>query len=222
MADFACERPLHKGASAVNRPARRLRRAAPAPPHGGRFAPAGPGAALWSEVPTFRSGARPIARPGSADPPPHGTPGSALGLRPFGPETVHRTVSKTGLTPRQALIGASTFCSIWTLWKNHRQCRLSGKAPAQAGGCPAELLCRSLCERVGALPGQRREQSGRPPLRPLPLRRVFKQIILRARRLQPQMPPRLLRQHPSARGALNQALLQQVRLNHLFQRIAAL
>ena len=35
--------------------------------------------------------------------PPGGTPGSALGLRPFGPETVPRTVSETGLTPRQAL-----------------------------------------------------------------------------------------------------------------------
>ena len=35
--------------------------------------------------------------------PPGGTPGSALGLRPFGPETVPRTVSETGLTPWRAL-----------------------------------------------------------------------------------------------------------------------
>ena len=34
-------------------------------------------------------------------------------------------------------------------------------------------------------------------------------------------PAGLLRQHPPARRALNQSLLQQVRLNHLFQRIAA-
>ncbi len=32
--------------------------------------------------------------------PPGGMPGRALGLRPFGPEMVYRTVSETGLTPQ--------------------------------------------------------------------------------------------------------------------------
>ena len=44
-----------------------------------------------------------------------------------------------------------------------------------------------------------------------------KQTALSLRRGHPQMHPCLLRQHPSARGALNQALLQQIGLDHLFQ-----
>ena len=156
MADFACERPLHKGASAVNRPARRLRRALPL------------SFCRWAAGVTRKTSAqRPLYKGESPPkcPARRNCPSSAFGLRPFGPETVPRTVSKTGLTPRQALIDASICCSIWTLWKNHRQCRLSGKAPAQAGGCPAELLCRSLCERVGvgALPGTEARTVGKAP-----------------------------------------------------------
>ena len=76
--------------------------------------------------------------------------GTSAGKRP-----VHNGVSAANLSrpaerraapacPPAGAINASTFCSIWTLWKENRQFGLSGKAPAQAGGCPAWLLCRGL------------------------------------------------------------------------------
>ena len=56
-------RPLHKAVSPPKRPARSQDRAAPAPPHGGRFASAGPDAALWIVCASVRAGAgRPYPR----------------------------------------------------------------------------------------------------------------------------------------------------------------
>lgn len=55
-------------------------------------------------------------------------------------------------------------------------------------------------------------------------RLALEQVLLagRARRLKPKVTPGFLAQHPSARGAQDQALLQQERLYHFLDRIARL
>ena len=63
-------------------------------------------------------------------------------------------------------------------------------------------------------------EADRPPL--LRLEQIPDRIPRPPRRRQPQMRPGLRRQHPPARRPLDQALLQQVGLDHLLDRVARL
>ncbi len=88
---------------------------------------------------------------------------SALGFRPFGPETVPRTVSGTGLTPRQALETHQLVAAYGLYGKtiantDRHEKRPPRQAAARLGQYAAVFEGRKgqhrEPERIGLTPGQ--------------------------------------------------------------------
>ena len=80
---------------------------------------------------------RPTIRPAERRAAPWGSARSALKRSP-GP------FPRRASPPGRRYETPQSCCSIWALWQDHRQCGVPGKAPAQAGGCPAERISRGL------------------------------------------------------------------------------
>ena len=77
-----------------------------------------------------------------------------------------------------------------------------------------------LCQKYPRRRQAKRHKPSGAGSKPLALKQIA--LSRRFRRIQSQMPPRPRRQHPPARGALDQPLLQKIRLDDFLQRIAAL